>query len=246
MGFFTGWSIKHATIVTPVHKSLQLTPYTYADAGAPAQGYQVFVPDAAVECREICNGYDSRDFYITGAPRRKNSFLTVAINMEKPFFYRKGVDLLLEAAKELPHCLFTIIGKSPSVERLELPENVTLMPPVPYQELVHHYNAHEFYLQLSMAEGFPNALCEAMLCGCVPIGSNVFGIPDIIGETGYILMKKDKQQLVELIQSAVRNGAEAYASKASDRIRTEFPIEKREKEFVDVIDYLLAKKKVRT
>ena len=42
-----------------------------------------------------------------------------------------------------------------------------------------------------MSEGFPNALCEAMLSGCIPIVSNVGAMPKIVKETGYLLLKKD-------------------------------------------------------
>lgn len=83
-----------------------------------------------------------------------------------------------------------------------MPENVVLMKKINQDELINQFQAHEFYAQLSMFEGFPNALCEAMLCGCIPIGSSVSAIPDIIGETGFILDKKDDLMLVNLFQIA--------------------------------------------
>ena len=68
------------------------------------------------------------------------------------------------------------------------------------EALVQLYNTHEYYLQLSSSEGFPNALGEAMACGCVPIGSAVGAIPEIIGYTGLLLERKELGTLQTLIQ----------------------------------------------
>ena len=67
-----------------------------------------------------------------------------------------------------------------------------LIPKITQRELINYFSMSRFYLQLSFSEGFGNALCEAMLCECVPIGSNVGAIPFIINDTGFILKKKDK------------------------------------------------------
>jgi glycosyltransferase involved in cell wall biosynthesis len=75
---------------------------------------------------------------------------------------------------------------------------VTVAGKIEYHKLVELYNRHEFYLQLSVAEGFPNTLCEAMLCGCIPIGSNVFSIPKIIGDTGFVLKHRNMDELKRL------------------------------------------------
>lgn len=98
-------------------------------------------------------------------------------------------------------------------------------------------SAHEFYFQLSYMEGFPNALCEAMLCGCIPIGSNVSGIPHIIGDTGFILNKRDVDVLDELVQSALRpDNRENLSDNARKRIEKLFPTELRRNKLVALIE----------
>ena len=49
-----------------------------------------------------------------------------------------------------------------------------------------YFSTSQFYIQASRLEGLPNALCEAMLCECIPIGNSVFGIPSAIGNTGML------------------------------------------------------------
>lgn len=55
-----------------------------------------------------------------------------------------------------------------------------------------------------MSEGLPNTLCEAMLCGCIPVGSEVNGIPLAIGETGFVIKKKDIREAKDAILKANR------------------------------------------
>src|SRR5690606_39307412 len=50
------------------------------------------------------------------------------------------------------------------------PENVTIVGPRPREALPAEYGAASVYLQLSRSEGLPNVLCEAMACGCIPVG----------------------------------------------------------------------------
>jgi glycosyltransferase involved in cell wall biosynthesis len=114
----------------------------------------------------------------------------------------KGIDLILEAAVEFPDYHFTIAGV-PEWKKLDVKSNnVTILPPIPHNDLHRIFNEHEYYLQLSMAEGFPNALCEAMLCGCTPIVSNVFSMPEITGNTLLSITTRKTQELITILKSA--------------------------------------------
>jgi len=113
-----------------------------------------------------------------------------------------------------------------------------LKPFVPNNELSNFLNSKEFYLQLSMSEGFPNALCEAMLCGCIPIVTAVGAMPKIVSEIGFVLNKKDPILLSEIVQKATgltKNDREQLAEKSRDRIKNVYPIIRREKEFINAI-----------
>jgi glycosyltransferase involved in cell wall biosynthesis len=51
-----------------------------------------------------------------------------------------------------------------------------------------------------MREGLPNALCEAMLCGCVPVGTKRNGIPTAIGDCGFYVPYDDPKAAAEAIK----------------------------------------------
>jgi glycosyltransferase involved in cell wall biosynthesis len=84
-----------------------------------------------------------------------------------------------------------------------VPENLSLIPPVPYEDLPKHYSEHQFYLQLSIAEGFPSAICEAMLCECIPIGSDVAAIPEIMGTNGFLVKERIDAIILQEVQRAI-------------------------------------------
>ena len=119
-----------------------------------------------------------------------------------------------------------------------VPSNLRLVRSVPYEALPAYYASHEFYMQLSMWEGFPSAPCEAMLCGCVPIVSAVAALPDIVGDTGFILERKDPDALEALIRKALNANRVELGQNARLRIMTNWPKDKR-KELLDLISRLI-------
>jgi glycosyltransferase involved in cell wall biosynthesis len=97
----------------------------------------------------------------------------------------------------------------------------------------------EFYIQLSISEGFPNSICEAMLLECIPIGTCVGAMPDIIGDTGIVITENDFDKIKNEIQRLVRLDPEAkevLSQKARRRISERYPLSKREALLVRYID----------
>jgi glycosyltransferase involved in cell wall biosynthesis len=146
----------------------------------------------------IPNGFDSSFWENLGMQRVKHSFISVATHTSTPTRARvKGYDLIAQLAANNPEWKFTLVGDSNYKPQSS---NIEVLGKETAASLVQLYNTHEYYLQLSSSEGFPNALGEAMACGCVPIGSAVGAIPEIIGDTGLLLPRKELGALQQLIR----------------------------------------------
>ena len=228
LGLFTKWSYGLATHLSPVHSSLVKGEYTYTDDDYPIQGYLNFCPKVKADYTELCYGYD-HEFFSFKKDKIANSFLTVGY-LNHPNYYRKGIDLIFSLAKKKNESTFTIVGGNlKDIPIDDIPENVTMIKSVSPEKLIDLYGSHEFYLQLSICEGFPSAICEAMLCGSIPIGSDVAAIPQIIGESGFVLKKKDEGLLLKLVDKAINCDKEEMAKSAREQIIKNYPINEREK-----------------
>ena len=200
---FTAISFKFCTHIAPKHRTLMLSEYHYDETEPEKQGIYARLPNLKTPYTEIPNGYDAVKWKCVG-PKRKNTLITVAGAWQYDFQQSlKGVDLIFGVAKFFPDCEFIVLGVDDPAIFPPHPDNVKLAPPVKNDELIAIFSGCEFYMQLSMAEGFPNSICEAMLCECIPIGSDVFSIPEIIGDSGFILKKRDFELLKQLITEAL-------------------------------------------
>jgi glycosyltransferase involved in cell wall biosynthesis len=223
LGTFTKWSYQLATHLSPVHETLLENNYTYQNKDYPKQGIRYFCKNLKTPATIIHNGYDPV-FWKKVAPAKKRSFLTVAAGTSMPFTMQlKGIDLILELAILFPDCTFTILGVTNPSSFINKPSNIILLEPVPLENLVKIFSEYEFYLQLSLSEGFPNALCEAMLCECIPIVSNVGAMPEIVGASGFILQQKNIIQLKHLIKQALLIDKNSLVENGRKRIIENYP-----------------------
>ena len=146
--------------------------------------------------------------------------------------------MIFEIAQQFPHCIFYIVGGL-GIDK-PTPVNIKLVDKIPNQELRQFISNKQFYMQLSMSEGFPNALSEAMLCECVPIVSNVGGMPDIVSDCGYILKHKNINELYELVNSALNNfELGKLAKKARQRVVENYTFESRKEQLLLAISKLI-------
>jgi glycosyltransferase involved in cell wall biosynthesis len=149
----------------------------------------------------------------------------------------KGLDLLIAAARDLPGLRFEVIGVAADVAASFaplLPPNVRLLPPVPGAALLEHYQRARVYCQPSRREGLPNSLCEAMLCGCIPVGARVGGVPTAIGDCGFIAEPDNADALRHALVQAL-NAPESLGRRAHEHIASSFPRERRERTLVHTI-----------
>jgi len=239
---FTAISFRLCSHIAPKHSSLMFCEYHYDEREPQQQGIYARLPHLKTPYTEIPNGYDAEKWKCI-APKKKNTFITVANGWQYGFQQSlKGVDLILQVASFFPDCEFTILGVEDAKIFTNPANNVKILPPVKNDELTGIFSASEFYLQLSMAEGFPNSICEAMLCGCIPIGSDVFSIPEIIGDSGFILKKRDVQLLKLLIEQALQADKEAFMKKARARIAENYTLKRRTEKLTTLCESLVTGK----
>jgi glycosyltransferase involved in cell wall biosynthesis len=234
--WFTLKSLKYSTHIISPGKSLIESDYTYTAADYPKQGFRYFDKSIKTDVTIIYNGIDTLKFKPgTNSRRIKKTFLTVCNSLDKRNFVLKGIDLFTEMAIQFPECQFTIIGRAVPGFDFKKPANVTHIEFIEHSSLPAKMAEFTFYCQLSMSEGFGVALAEAMACGCVPIVSSV-GIMDfIVGDTGFILKKRDAGLLKLLLDKALDADTHSLSSLARERVVEKFSSKKRKYELQNLL-----------
>jgi glycosyltransferase involved in cell wall biosynthesis len=181
-------------------------------------------------------GYDS-SFWTPGAARSR-SVLAVAGCRTAERTLVKGVDRIVETARAMPDVPFTLVGTDPDlVAPFEPPRNLALVASLDAASLRERYRDASVFCLASRHEGLPNALCEAMLCGCVPVATRVGGVADTIGEAGELVAGGDVAELVSAVRRALE-APDARRAAARARIVERYPIERRESRLVEIIEEL--------
>ncbi len=222
--FFTRNTFKYVSICLPVAEALRK---------------KLSVINPKVKAETIPTSINPEQFFFSVYERPKR-VITVSATENSQRLMVKGLDRFRELAIHLPEFEFIIIGIAEGVKTFfePLPANLILLPQVQFDHLASYYKSASVYAQLSRSEGLPNALCEAMLCECIPIGTNVGGIPTAIGDAGYLVEYNNDIQIAEAIRRALVSSPES-GEKARDRIASHFNIRQREEALKEVVAELL-------
>ena len=227
---------RHAIALLPVSSSLIKCENIFFPTDRPIpQGYKHFFPEIITNCKVIGNGIDGL-FWNSLKENIKDDNSFIAVFSEKQFEL-KGGDLIIELAKSFENCKFYMAGMKSLPGSIIIPHNVVNLGYLNRKELREYFRRCQFHLQLSSFEGFGISLCEAMLCNCIPIGSSVNSIPEIIGDTGFILETKNLDQCVELIKKVLLSKRKKELGElARNRILNRYSLEKRTTELLQTIN----------
>ena len=185
----------------------------------------------------IYHGFDSPKISKSG---KENLVITTGeVNEEN--LLRKGIGLFFDVARFFPDIPFICIGSIDNGARGKIlgkiPPNVTLTGWVSDKELEDYFNRAKVYVQASMHEGFGCSVAEAMLYECIPVVSNCFALPEVVGDAGYLVKPGNLEDLREKIAIALEDGEET-GKKARIRVQTLFSIEQRRNALLSLIDSL--------
>jgi glycosyltransferase involved in cell wall biosynthesis len=233
--WFCKKSFSYAYMLLPVSESLIKTKNSFAiDNKSECQGVKHHFPKIKTPFKVISNGLDV-DFWSAdiNVEKEEKSFAAV---FGKGQFILKGGDLLIELARRNPSIKIYVAGYTYGNEAGEIPDNISFMGILDRNQLKDLYAKCAHYFQLSVFEGFGLSLCEAMLCRCIPIGSNSNAIPEIIGDTGYIIRHRKITQLEKTVNLAMENSnIETDGEAARQRIIENYHISKRKSELIKTI-----------
>jgi glycosyltransferase involved in cell wall biosynthesis len=237
--WFTLKSLRYASVLIPASRALVEYDYSYQKIDYPKQGYKYFDPNNNTPYKIISNGISVVKFrLVTGVTRKPKSFITVCTNLDKRNYQLKGIDLYLKAAALFPESDFIVIGKPVPGFKLEVTSNVKHIEFVQNDDLPAILSSCTFYCQFSLSEGFGVALIEAMSCGCIPLVSKVGILDYIIGNSGFVLERRDESLMIKVIEMALRSDVEALSAAARQRVVDEFTDERRKAELLQLIDSL--------
>ena len=223
--FFTQNTFKFVNLCFPVAEALRI---------------KLLKINPKADAETIATSIDSERFNFAEYERARQ-IITISSTENHQRLMVKGLDRFRELATHLPEFEFIIIGVTDDVKSYfdPLPPNLTLLPPQQFDQLTQYYQNASFYAQLSRSEGLPNALCESMLCGCIPIGTNVGDIQITIGNTGLTLEEWKPEILVKFIQLNHNNFQ--LRDRAREQIKNLYNPAKRIERFRQLIDILSKK-----
>ncbi|HSI76158.1 MAG TPA: glycosyltransferase family 4 protein [Lunatimonas sp.] len=229
----TVFSFKNCSLILPVSSALVKSTYTYDNLAPRKQGLLNLIPDLTTPIKVVHNGFDQEFWVDTQLEKEPFTFVTVATGISKQNrAFVKGIDLIVQLAEKFTNYTFKLVGDANFETTLP---NITAIPAQPKEGIRQIFQEAQFYLQLSASEGFPNSLAEAMLCGCVPIGSQVGEISNIIGETGFVLRQKNIHDLIQIIHILPQSNYRELRIQARRRIVEHYTYSKRKEKILEIL-----------
>jgi len=227
-------SLQLSNKLLPVSESLVYSKDSFGrETNEQEQGLRIHFPKIKTPIQIISNAYNHEFWNIApNFEKEKNSFIAV---FSKEQYYLKGGDLITEVSQYFPQFKFYIVGMEKPDFITENHSNLIFMGRLSPDKLRDTYRKSQFHFQLSSFEGFGGALCEAMLCECIPIGSNSNIIPDIIGDSGYILNEKSSKLLIDLINSITNKDNSHLGKIARNRIIANYNLKLRQNKLVNLV-----------
>ena len=211
-GWLVKFALRNASHITANHTSLLYHENYYYTPAGKKDGIKYYISDFKTPVTIIPNGINTEIYYRDPRIEKLHDrVLTVGSMVSNFDFLNKGFDLFTELARRNPDLKFTMIGiKQQFMPWIEAHYNVSTIPNLELvfffcknEVLFQHYNQSKVYIQASITEGMPNTLNEAMFCECIPVGSNVNGIPDAMGGTGVIVYHRSVEELELAVRKAL-------------------------------------------
>ena len=185
----------------------------------------------------VYHGFMTDGSYEIDYSSKQELVITVCSSIRKNTIITKGLELFVRSARYLPEVKFLLIASDSGDGSLGYLRdiasgNVTFSECLYGEDLISLYKKAKVYVQVSYRESFGCSLAEAMLYGCVPVVSRRAAIPEVVGDCGIYVDKLEPEEVALKIKKALHSD---LGRKASERIKTNFTLEKRRKELLEAV-----------
>lgn len=96
--------------------------------------------------------------------------------------------------------------------KLNISEMVFIHGSIPHDQVADFYDSIDIYIQPSKQEGLPRATIEAMSRGCLCMGSNIAGIPELLDDD-YLFAKGNVSEIVNILKRITLQDLSEQASR---------------------------------
>ncbi len=185
-------------------------------------------PEATPRMRVLPPAFDA-SFWTPRAEGPRSAVMSVIAADDLPRFRVKGGPTLLEAARRMPSREFVLVGVRATLQeelREQVPPNVRLLGRIGREELRDRYRRSSIILQPSLREVFPNAVCEGMLCGCIPVVSGLGSMREVVGDSGFVAETSTADGLSAALDAALA-APDPLRERGRARITERYAMERR-------------------
>ena len=171
--------------------------------------------DPQLETTVIYNGVDDTVFYPSPSSEDQKRE-TVKLLFVGRLIRLKGLHLLLEALPEVLRQVgntkirLTVVGEGEDRNRLQrlavqcgVAQFVYFKGSLPVAALAAEYREADLFILPSLGDASPVVLAEAMASGLPVVASRVGGIPELLGDSEFLVSPGDKEQLAEKLVQLV-------------------------------------------
>jgi glycosyltransferase involved in cell wall biosynthesis len=224
-GFCAQFSMKQSTLNLAVSKNVE-------------RKVRWIAPKANTRLLYNCvNISANRDLQI----QKENLIITVGLIDSERTFFLKGIDTFIKVAEKLPEFKFLIIGVSKNLPSHLLkphPKNLEWVERVNHEELEVYYKKAKIYCQFSRSESFGVSVVEAMSFGCIPVVTNVGGMPEIVGNYG-IVSKRDVSEILDSIKKTIKKESQTVFKSDLELALKPFLFSERKKRLLKIVHRLI-------
>ncbi len=162
---------------------------------------------------------------------------------------QKDVHTLLSASqlvfKQKPKTVLVLLGGGPedkaikkTIRKLQIEKNVIMPGHMSQQECINYYHASDVVCMSSLYEGTCQTFLEAMAASKPVVTTDVAGAFDAIieGKTGYIVSKRDSENMAQVILKLLNNPsmAQEMGRVGNELLHQQFTMERHYKGFINM------------